>query len=158
MKKFKFSLESLLELRLREEREALHKLGFELEAQVKARKLLDMSVAASSSCRSDIQSEINESRINANALRNYNLHLERLEGLEDQSRHDLKAAHEAVKKAKEVYYKKKAEADILLKLRERSFSEYMNRLEKIEAMETDDLVLVRHAQKEKARKQIALAR
>lgn len=145
MKQFKFSLESLIELRLREEREALHKLGIELEKQVKARKQWELAVEATGSCRLKILSVINGGRISAGSLHNHKAFLQDLERVEESATCDYEAAKDSVKQCKEEYYRKKAETDILVKLREKSYADHMLRLEKIEAMETDDFVLARHS-------------
>mgnify|MGYP001188126374 CR=1 FL=1 len=144
MKKFKFSLESLIELRLREEREALHKLGLELEKQVQARKQWEAAVQATGSCRLKILTVINGDRISPGNLYNHKAFLQDLETVEESATCDYEAAKDSVKRSKEEYYRKKAETDILVKLREKSHADHMLKLEKIESMETDDLVLARH--------------
>lgn len=147
MKKFQFSLESLIEHRLREEREALHRLGIELETQIQARKRWELAVRTTGSCKLRIKSVIDESTINSQNLHTYRAYLNDLEKIEEQARFDLESCREAVKVSKEAYYRKKAETDILVKLREKSYSEHLRRLEKMEAMETDDLVMASHARK-----------
>ncbi len=145
MKKFQFSLESVFEHRVRLEREALHQLGLELEKQVRARRQLEQASGSIDSCHREMQKLMTQGKLTPSSMQNHHAFLHRLQERENDARREFDEARQRVNKSREEYYRKKSQTEILLKLRERSHAEYLKKLEKLEARETDDLVVVRHS-------------
>lgn len=138
MKKFRFSLESVLGQRLREENQALHELGQVMEKYNQTRTRFQHAQDNVSECQRKLAGFMSSRMMNPASLRNYYVYLGEMRKVEERCREELAEADEKLSKAREAYRDKKARTDILVRLREKCFADYMKQLDKIEAREMDD--------------------
>lgn len=146
MKAFKFSLESLIELRMSEERQALHELGLKLEKQGQAQQRLKSTTDQIIQCHGRINQLMSSQCLSLFEVYNHNEYLSELRRLEVAAKKDFDHASRMVAESRQNYHKKKSDSEVLTKLREKNYQEHIQRLEKIEARHIDDLVNSRHNQ------------
>lgn len=144
MKAFKFSLESLIELRMNEEQQALHELGLKLEKQVQAQQRLKSTTERIIQCHGMVNQLMTSQCLSLLDIHNHNEYLRELRRLELAAKKDFDQASRMVAECRQNYHKKKSDSEVLTKLRERNYQEHVQRLEKIEARQIDDLVNSRH--------------
>lgn len=138
MKKFRFSLESIVEQRLREENQALHELGQVMELYNQSRTRFQHAQDNVIACQDKLAEFMSSRMMNPASVRNYYAYLGERRKVEERCREELEKADDKLSKARETYRDKKARTDILVRLREKCFADYMKQLDKIEAREMDD--------------------